>query len=79
MAGIWILEEQYYLPLTIASCIIALFLNFIAVPLSIYYSKYSLGSYKIVMALFSINNMLHSSVDTFTLPVCFIRKKTREK
>lgn len=61
--------EDYYENLTIGGCILAAFLNLVAVPLSIRLCKFSLGSFKIIMLVFSTNNMFHMLTDIFILPV----------
>lgn len=63
------LFEEYYETLVVSSCTVAAVLNLVAVPLSIRMSKYSLGSFKIIMLAFSTNNMFHMLTDVFILPV----------
>lgn len=68
------LWDEYYETLTICGCSVAAVLNFFAVPLSIRLSKYSLGSFKIIMLVFSTNNMLHMLTDVFILPVLDLKE-----
>lgn len=66
-----LISPHVYHDFTVYGCCIAAFLNLIIVPLSVIRSKYSLGSFKIIMLVFAATNMLHYFVDTFSLPVGF--------